>query len=244
MRMRTLLLWLLVLVAALAAGCGGSTAGGTHGTTTGAAPSGNGEASKPAKQVLADSRHAAQAAKSVHLAGHVVSGGQSIGIDLTIAGAAGSKGKMTLGGLGVSLVRVGPKVYIRGTDAFWRHFGGGAAVALLHGRWLAGSSTTGQLASIGGLTSLPKLFGQLTPSGTTLTNRGVTTYQGRQVVDLHDAKKSGDLYVAATGKPYPVALVIPKGSNSGKVTFDRWNETVTVTAPRNAIDLSALTGSG
>lgn len=241
MRMRTLP---LLLVGALAAGCGGSMSGGTHTTTTAAAPSGNGEAGKPAKQVLADSKSAAQAAKSVHLAGHVVSGGQNVGIDLTIAGTEGSKGTMTLGGLGISLVRVGPKVYIRGTDAFWRHFGGGAAVALLHGRWLSGSSTTGQLASIGDLTTLPKLFGQLTPNGTTLTNKGVTTYRGRQVVELHDTAKNGNLYVAATGKPYPVALVIPKGADRGNVTFDRWNQTVTVTAPKNAIDLSALTGSG
>jgi len=124
----------LLLVAALAAGCGASTPGGTHGaSTTGAAPAGNGEATKPAKQVLADTKQAAAAAKSVHLAGHVFSGGQTIGLDLTIAGPRGGKGTMTLGGLGVSLVRLGPKVYVRSTDAFWRHFGGSAAVALLHG---------------------------------------------------------------------------------------------------------------
>lgn len=61
---------------------------------------------------------------------------------------------------------------------------------------------------------------------------------------LRDARKSGTLYVSATGTPYPVALVAPTGANTGTVTFDHWNEAVTLAAPKDAIDLSALTGSG
>ena len=54
-----------------------------------------------------------------------------------------------------------------------------------------------------------------------------------------DSTKSGTLYVAATGKPYPVSVA--KGS-SGSITFDSWNAAVTLNAPPNAVDISALAG--
>ncbi len=228
----------LVISAALLAGCGGSGGSGTK-----SSPS-NGEASKSATQVLADAKTAAADATSVRLSGTITSGGQEISVDITIAGGKGAKGSMTVGGAGVSLVVVGGKAYIKASDAFYKEFAGAssaAAIQLLHGKWLVGSAASGQLKSLAAFTSVDQLFSQVVSSGGTLVNKGETTYQGQKAVAIYSKTKNGTLYVAATGTPYPVALV-GTGSDKGSIAFGDWNANVSITAPSGAIDISQFGG--
>jgi hypothetical protein len=146
--MRVAPLALAAAAAALVAGCGSS------------GPKSNGEASKTPAQVLADAKQAATSARAVHVVGQLVTGGQPIKLDMTVGGAKKGKGTMSESGLSFDFVRVGNKVYIRGSDRFWRRFGGAAAAQLLHGRWLVASATTGPLSSIATLTSVGRLFQQ------------------------------------------------------------------------------------
>ena len=60
---------------------------------------------------------------------------------------------------------------------------------------------------------------------------------------LKDTTKGGTLYVAATGKPFPLQIT-KEGKESGKVTFSRWDQPVTLTAPSGAIDISKLQNGG
>jgi hypothetical protein len=62
---------------------------------------------------------------------------------------------------------------------------------------------------------------------------------GQKVVAVTDKTKGGTLYVATTGKPYPVQISKP-GAGGGRVVFDHWNASVALTAPANAIDLTQL----
>src|SRR5438045_1851855 len=101
---------LALVLAFVAAGCGGS-GGSSNPTTT--ASSGNGEASKPATQVLADAVKAARAASSLHLGGDVSTGGKQIGLDLSVAKDKGATGSMTLNGQKVDLVVDGKDGYMR-----------------------------------------------------------------------------------------------------------------------------------
>jgi hypothetical protein len=227
--MRVAPLALVAAAAALLAGCGSS------------GPKSNGEAAKTPAQVLADAKKAATAATAVHIVGQLVSGGQPIKLDMTVAAKDG-KGTMSEGGLSFDFVRVGGKVYIRGSDKFWRSFGGAAAAQLLHGKWLVSSATKGPLSSIATLTSVAQLFQQASSGHGKLVNDGETTYHGQKVVAIRDKTKGGTLYVAATGTPYPIAIVRSKTANSGAVTFDDWNMSADVTAPKNAVDLSKLSG--
>ena len=57
-----------------------------------------------------------------------------------------------------------------------------------------------------------------------------------------DRGTGGTLYVATTGKPYPIELDSPGNGKQGKITFDQWDQAVTIAAPKGAIDLSKLTG--
>ncbi len=227
--MRTGALAVLAAASLAAAGCGGS------GATS------NGEASKPPAQVLADAVHAAAGASAVHVSGSIVSGGSPLTVDLHLVRGTGGKGRLAQNGLRFELIRIGDRAYIRGSDAFYRQFAGSAAAGLLRGRWLVGSATGGDLAALVPLTDIDALFREVTSDHGRLRNEGETTYQGQRVVVVRDLTKGGRLYVAATGPPYPVAIV-GGGESMGTISFDGWNEVVPVRAPKGAIDLSKLPG--
>ena len=219
---RLLLCSLALLVAA--AGCGGSKS--------------NGEAGKTADQVVLDAKQAAIDAKGVHVSGSITDAGRPLTLDLTIVRGGGGKGTMTESGLQFEIVRVVDTAYIRGSDAFLRAFAGSAAAQLLHGKWLKGSATSGNLRALAPLTDIVKLFNSALGSHGKLRNNGETEYKGQKVVAIEDTTKGGTLYVAASGTPYPVAIVGGKGR--GAIAFDRWNETASIEAPKGAIDMSAL----
>ena len=213
----------LLAVAVLAAGCGG---GGK----------GNGEAEKPPNEVVTDAQNAATAAKAVHVAGAIVDNGVPLTLDLWLVKGTGGKGSMAQQSLRFEIMRVGDKTYIKGSEAFLRRFAGAAGAALLRGKWLEGSATKGQLAALAPLTDIAKLFDSALASHGTLRNRGETEYRDQKVVAIKDITRGGTLYVAAEGTPYPVAIV--GGQERGEIRFDHWNETVSIEAPKDAVDLS------
>lgn len=222
----------LVLTAALLAGCGSS------GTTAKA----NDEASKTAAQVLADAKAAATSASSAHVSGSIKSNGTPTTLDLTTARNKGAKGSMSTNGLRFDLVRVGDTLYIRGSDEFYKHFAGSAVAQLLHGKWLKAPATHGQLESIAPLTSISALFAGISSQHGKLANEGKTSYKGQDVVAIRDTSDGSRLYVAATGKPYPVAVVGGKENQSGTITFGDWNKSVSLSAPSDAIDIGQFGG--
>ena len=148
---------------------------------------------------------------------------------------------MSESGLKFEIIRVGNKAYIKGSDAFLRKFAGAAGAQLLHGKWLQGSATSGDLAALAPLTDITKLFNGALGSHGKLENEGETTFKGQKVVAIKDTTEGGTLYVAATGTPYPVAIV--GGKDKGTITFDNWNDTVSITAPKGAVDMSKLGGT-
>jgi hypothetical protein len=222
----------LVLTAVLLAGCGGS----------GTSAKSNDEASKPAAQVLADAKAAATKATSAHVSGSIKSNGTPIVLDLTTARGKGATGSMSTNGLKFDLVRIGDTLYIRGSDEFYKHFAGAGLAQLLHGKWLKASATSGRLKSLAPLTSLGALFASISAHHGKLANDGKTTYNGQDVVEIRDTSDNSKLYVAATGKPYPVAIVAGKKGESGAITFDNWNKGVSLSAPSGAIDISQFGG--
>jgi len=226
----------LVLVAALLASCGGSGGG------TSANENGNGEASKSATAVLTDAKHAATTASSGHVSGDLTSNGTPVTLDLTEASGKGAKGSMSTNGLGFDLVRIGNTLYIRGSDAFYKHFAGAAVAQLLHDKWLKASATQGQLKSVAPLTSIGALFKEIGSHHGKLVNDGASTYHGQKVVVIRDTSDNSKLYVAATGTPYPIAIVGGSKGQSGTISFDRWNQSVSLTPPKGAVDISSFSG--
>jgi len=216
------------LLAALGAGCGGGGA------------SSNGESAKSATAVFNDARRAAVAAKSVHVAGSLNDAGKALDLDLVLAHGKG-KGTMAESGLSFEIVRIGDAAYIKGTDAFLRQFAGAAAAQLFHDKWLKGPISSGALASLAPLTDITKLFNGAFGTHGKLANKGETTFDGQKVVAIKDASDGSTLYVSATGTPYPVAAT-EGGKSKGSITFDGWNDSVSIDAPKGAVDISKLGG--
>jgi hypothetical protein len=222
----------LVLAAALLAGCGSSKKETKP----------NGEASKSPTRVLADAKAAATSASSVHVSGNLVSSGTPITLDLTMVRGTGAKGSASINGLQFDAVRIGDTVYIHGSDDFYKHFAGATVAQLLHGRWIKASTNQPQFRSFAPLTDIGALLTKVSESHGKLANDGQTTYKGQQVVAIRDTSDNSKLYVAATGKPYPVALVGGRKGQSGTIAFDDWNKAVSLAPPKSAIDISQFGG--
>ncbi len=208
------------------------------GACGGGGSSSNGIASKSPDQIVSAATTAVAQVNSVHVAGTVSSSGQKITLDLALVNGKGGKGSMTQNGLGFQIVAVGPEVYINGSKAFWQQAAGTSAAQLLTGKWLK-APATGQLASFATLTNVQKLFNQLLSSHGKLAKGKTTTIDGQQAIAISDTTNGGTLYVAASGKAYPIELS-KGGSDGGHITFDRFNQPVSLKAPANAVDISSL----
>lgn len=216
----------LVLSIVVLAGCGSSS-------------SGNGVASKTPTEIVVRAKAAADAASSVYISGTIVSKGIPVSLEMELLAGKGGRGRVAQNGRSFELVQVGGIVYINGSAAFYRHIGGSAAVQILRGRWLKAPAGTPELAPIVALTDLDRLIDSALASGGPLTSGGVTTVHGQKAVAIEDASQGGTVYIAATGRPYPLE-VVKDGGRGGTVVFDRWNEPVKLVAPANALDITKL----
>ena len=221
----------LVIPVLLLAGCGG----GSKKTAS------NGVENKSADDIVAAARAAADAATAVHVSGSGTDNGKPLVLDLHIVAGKGGKGRLSEQGLSFDLIRVGDTAYIKGSPAFYRKFAGPGAAQLFKGKWLKASATTGDLASLTPLTDLRKLLDRTLANHGTLAKISTTTVHGQRVVGVKDTQKGGILYVVTTGKPYPIEIT-KSGALGGTLTFDEWDQPVTLTAPANAVDISKLKG--
>jgi hypothetical protein len=218
----------LVLIAALITGCGSSSEG-------------NGVAQKTPGEIVAGAKVLADTASSVHVSGSVVSGGSPITLNLYLLAGKGGRGRLAENGLSFELIQIHGNVFIKGSQAFYRHIAGAAAAQLLQGRWLKAPASTGNLASLASLTDLRQLMDTTLAAHGALVKGARTTVNGRSVIAVRDTSQGGTLYVATRGPPYPIA-VTRSGAGAGTVVFDHWNSPVSVTAPLNMIDIAQLLG--
>jgi hypothetical protein len=216
-----------VLAAGAIAACGSSSS------------SGNGVASKSPTDILSSATNAIQSAKSVHVSGALSDAGQSIKLDLNILSGQGATGNMSQNGLSFDLIAAGKYVYINGSPGFWKHFGGAAAAQLFQGKWLKAPANSSSFASLSSLTNLHSLAKALLTGHGSLSKGSTTTVNGQKVIAVTDASKSSKLYVATTGKPYPIEIA-KTGSTTQHVDFDHYNASVSLTPPAKSIDISQL----
>ncbi|MHB8492536.1 MAG: hypothetical protein ACYDA6_10050, partial [Solirubrobacteraceae bacterium] len=178
-------------------------------------------------------------ASSVHISGSASSNGTPLSLDLELVSGQGAQGTVAEHGLSFRLVELGGYIYINGSPAFYSHFGGAAAAQLFKGKWLKAPANQKEFASLSSLTNLQALLSSLLSQHGSLSSAGTSTVAGQQAVGLRDTTAGGTLYIATSGKPYPVE-VSKGGTESGTITFDRWNGAVSLKAPANAIDITQL----
>jgi hypothetical protein len=208
---------------------------GTLAACGGSGGSGSGLAAKGANTIVEEANNAIAQASSVHVAGSISSDSVPLTLDLNLVSGKGGRGQLSEGGLAFHVITVGPSVYIQGSQAFWTHYAGPAVARSLDGKWLR-APASGQFAPIAALTNMQLLFGKVLLSHGALEKVGTTTVNGQKVVGVRDSKAGGILYVAATGRPYPVE-VVKRGAGAGRIVFDRINQPVDLTPPAHFRDL-------
>jgi hypothetical protein len=222
----------LVVATVLLAGCGG---GGDSGGSD------NGVSAKSADQIVADATAAAKSASSVYVHGSTASGSEPLEIDMHLVAGKGGAGELTANGQTFQVVRLDDKAYIKGDDAFWKQIGGDAAVQLFHGKWLVAPSTDPDFSSFTSLTDIAQFFEGVLSGHGSLTKGDETTINGTSAIAVEDTSKDGTLYVATEGTPYPLQIE-GGGKEAGTITFEDWDESYTVEAPEDAVDISQLKG--
>jgi hypothetical protein len=206
----------------------------------GGGSSDNGVAAKSPDAIVAAVRQATSSVKSVHVSGSVTSGGMPITLDLALLAGKGGTGQMSLNGVSFRMIVINQTVYINGNDAFWRKAGAtGGMVQLLRGKWFRGP-VGGQFQGVAQVAYLHTLFGSLLSNLGTLAKGARSTIAGQPVIAVKDTTKGGTLYVATTGKPYPVQVSGTSGGRAVRVEFDRYNQPVSLSAPANSIDAAQL----
>jgi hypothetical protein len=213
----------LAVVAVVAGGCGGSSSS---------------ESKKTAAQIVQDATAAVKDVKGVHMSGTFTTSGKRVALILDLGQQTG-RGRLDVGDAHADVARVGAVSYIRANSAFWKLFAGQGAAVLLHDRWLSGSTTKPPLNAFAQFLSIDSLLKEAftSTSSSTLKKLGTRTYHGQKVIAISDPANHETLFVAAEGKPYPVAA-----TGKGTIAFSDWDKDVSVEAPKGATDITGLGG--
>jgi hypothetical protein len=163
-------------------------------------------------------------------------------LDLHLVNGKGGTGQVSENGLSFKVVSVNQTVYVNAPRSVWQHFAGAAAAQLINGRWLK-APASGQFAPFASLTNLHTLFSTLLANHGSLSKGSTTTVNGQNAIAVKDTTQGGTLYVATNGKPYAIQVAKP-GTAGGQINFDQFNQSVSLSAPANAIDLSQLSRGG
>jgi len=212
------------------AGCGG-----------GGGAKSNGVPDMAPNEILPQIQKDVAGAKSVHIVGTGKAGGTPIALDLQLATGKGGSGHVEVGGFGFDIVRIGDKLYFKADAKALEHYAGGVAAQLLADRWFEVPANSGGFGSFAPFTNLQELTKQILTATGSVEKGDETTIDGQKAIAITDTSKGGTLYVATTGPAYPLKLEAGK-KNTGSISFTDWDQPVTLTAPKGAIDYGKLTG--
>jgi hypothetical protein len=212
-----------VLTALALAGCGSA---------------GNGIASKTPAEILAASRAAAATATSVHVESNASEGPLTATLNVQLT-SNGGRAQVSLLGLAFEVTRIDKTIYVKASPSVYRRLGITAKVP--DGAWLE-APASGHLAQLAAFTDLSGELNRILPARNDVFAKGAsTTLNGQHALQLNATAKlfKGTLYIATTGKPYPIKLT-KHGRETGQSTFTNWNKPTTLNPPTNTIKLSQL----
>ncbi|MGA2529267.1 MAG: hypothetical protein ABSG36_08925 [Acidimicrobiales bacterium] len=254
-----LLLVILTVAIAFAAGCGGSTAG-SGGTSKGSAAL-NGIATKTGKQIVA----AALAATKTQSSFHFVEVASTTASSVSIVGDVGSSSgeqRITVSESGesghITLLLADKTAYFSGDTFGLEGFTGmsKADATPLAGKWIAVPSSNSTFSALSASLAVKTAAAQLVSLTGTLTRGKASTELGHKAIAVKAAEKnkSGSLaltmYVATTGAALPIRVegttqATGSAARSITATFSNWGEKLNLSAPASSepiADVKALKG--
>jgi hypothetical protein len=208
--------------------------------TAALAASSNGVASRSPGAIVAAARSAIDGVSSVHIEGAGLEGGAQVALNLHLVAGKGGYGTVSDNGATFSLVVIGKTLYFEASKAFWKQFAGSGAATLFAGKWLK-TPATGQYAQIAQFTDIQMLFTNLLSPPGALVRGATTTLHGQPAVAVTDKANGGTLYVATTGRPYPLE-VVNHTKKHGVLVINGIDQPVTLAPPKHSLDISKLGG--
>ena len=203
-------------------------------------PASNGIEAMDADEILQRARAALREAKTYRANGTLNLDGEKTAIDLTVSGR-NFVGSLSFGEARVDLLATGGKRYLRPNKQFWIMSTGareGALLAQAMGdRWVTGvdrDPSFADLFAIGTLDGLLRAEDQLGIGAV----KEVAGVRAVGLMDFGDIEKK--LFVASTGKPYPLQLT---GTGGAEVAFSDFGAPVTgleAPAASKVVDLGEL----
>ena len=228
--------------------CGTSGSSGTSGTSGGSGASASTTVADPlaslsGEQIVAKAVADLKAAPSFTMAGTVTDSSGTYNVNLSYKKGSGCKGTVAQPGKGsFAMVVIGTTAWVKPDDAFWKANAGSqasAAIALLSGRYLKGSTSNGNVASLTKLCDVASLATSLTQA-TDVAKGPVTILSGQRVLPLTEKAKGGTLYVTDTNPPRILKLTNAKAADSGTLTFSYTPVTLTPPPASQTVDGSRL----
>jgi hypothetical protein len=208
----------LAVVVSTAAGCGGSDG-----------PKDNGEKSKPATQVAADSAAALERAGAVHL---LFKQNADSG-DMRTQAPDELTGTFTIEGGNAQLRSVGGQLFFQGDAAFYKAQGGSPSAA---GAWV---KLPGQLADDEEFKSFgfSGVLDELRKPEDDTYNPTVepVDLEGRPALKLTTSGKT-QIWVSSVGEPYPLRVVTDDEGGPSTIDFTEVGQRATVEAPKSYVD--------
>jgi hypothetical protein len=231
-----------VLLAGCAQGTDPTATSPRAGTSsTASKPAGNGVADLPVTEIIHKAGSALRAARTVRVSADLVSGKDKIKLNLRLKGSEGATGTVALATSEFTVLRIGKTAYLKGDRAAWTASGAGQAASMLAGKWIkvpTGDKDFSEFVKFTQVSTLADLF--VSNGGT--SDKSATSLRGQAAVKLTDSDGSA-LYVATSGKPYPLRLVqSAQAADHGTVDFTDFDKPVALTPPPadQVIDLSSL----
>ena len=221
----------------LLTGCG---AGTSH-----KPPAAAGLAGLPAKQILAKATAAATAVGWAHGSLTATAGSASV----TSSGVAGpdvGREDIKVNGAGqATVIVIGAIGYVRGSSAavLQGFLQLPAADSQLAHKWIMLRPGDPGYQQVVPGTTLGSFLTEIMPTGS-LTKTGRTTMDGQPVIGVRGKAPASDdmpagatdtVYIAATGRPLPVACMERVSTGQVSVVFSQWGQAVRVTKPRHTV---------
>lgn len=208
----------------------------------------NGEASKPARQILADAGAALSRARSLRIQGVVKLEGRPTAVTLSFERPGRVNMALRRGSETATARLVGHTSYMNANASLYEHQAGvpAAAASLVAGRWVK----IPKAEDAGGLFKALDIekWGHCVASETgTLRVGGTTTLDGRlAVIVVNEGDRPGatpaKIYIAASGAPYLLRMVATGKQRPGGGRSPGCDEDGEPTEPGDVIDFSNYNG--
>jgi len=239
-----------ILVLATAAGCSGSDSGTdqsaspTVSQSASASPTGpvepvgkpNGVETMEPQQILDRANKAALSARSVRIVGS----SPQASLDL-VATKGASEGTRSAGDTTLKTRAVDGVIYIKADEAYWTQAFNAKKAKKIGDKWVAGELSNPKLASFKQTSTLRPLVKQFLQLDESAQVGDVGAAQNQPAVPI--TASIGTLWVATTGKPYPLLLTSsPDQPEASQIDFTDWDKKVVIKAPpkKQTISLADL----